>query len=332
MNPGELKGWGRFCHLVYPSGFHNLRVKMLIVIWAAMIILLPVGGGLWADSEQIYEMPVAEADDVLTGWLDNSGFNIYRPSTSPGETVLLVEKGQQQLRITARRSSPLAARIRIEVLQGPAQSSAIQLEQYLQGYIQLPNRTSLPSQPSTPNVIRGYGDAVVCIYAIDHGREIQLTGFAVDIDGMIVCTGHDLSMGQVVDMLLHDGREIVGTVVKIDRQRDLALIQASQAFDVVISLRNGRFMLNDGDTLFAISCTNGGMADILNGFLDGPPRRVSGLPLWQVRMHIDPGSSGSPVFDDRGRLAAIVKGRFRGTDAIGFFIPFETLLHFLGRY
>jgi serine protease Do len=59
---------------------------------------------------------------------------------------------------------------------------------------------------------------------------------------------------------------------------------------------------------------------------------VNGLPLWQARIHIDPGSSGSPVFDGHGRLTAIVKGRYRGTNSIGFLIPFETLLHFLEKY
>ena len=56
------------------------------------------------------------------------------------------------------------------------------------------------------------------------------------------------------------------------------------------------------------------------------------MPLWQVRMKINHGSSGSPVFDSQGRLAAIVKGRFRGTESIGFLIPFESILQFLEKY
>jgi serine protease Do len=183
-----------------------------------------------------------------------------------------------------------------------------------------------------PKPVRSLHRAVVCVYAIGKNQEIQLTGFAVDSRGFIVCTGHDLRSAQMVSLLLSDGREIEGVVVKIDPVRDLALLQASTALDAVIPLRNGRFMLSNGDRLFAITCPFGGMANIEPGFLDGPPRRVAGLPLWQVQMHIDPGSSGSPVFDRQGRLVAIVKGRYRGTDSIGFLIPFETLLHFLEKY
>ena len=90
-------------------------------------------------------------------------------------------------------------------------------------------------------------------------------------------------------------------------------------------------MLQNGDRLFAITCPNGGVATIEPGFLDGPSRRVDGIPLWQVRMHIAPGSSGSPVFDSRGRITAVVKGRFRGTDSVGFLIPFEIILQFLEK-
>jgi serine protease Do len=99
-----------------------------------------------------------------------------------------------------------------------------------------------------------------------------------------------------------------------------------------VSLQDGRYLLRNGEPLFAVTCPVNNISGIQPGFLDGPPRRVQGLPLWQVRMHIAHGSSGSPVFDAQGRLAAIITGRFRGTDSIGFLIPFETLLHFLEKY
>jgi serine protease Do len=56
---------------------------------------------------------------------------------------------------------------------------------------------------------------------------------------------------------------------------------------------------------------------------------AQGLPLWQVGMDIFPGSSGSPVFDARGRLVAMVKGRYRGTSHVGFLTPLETIMAYL---
>jgi len=42
-----------------------------------------------------------------------------------------------------------------------------------------------------------------------------------------------------------------------------------------------------------------------------------------------PGCSGSPVFDGQGRFVSVVKGRYRGTETIGFLIPRATVLEFL---
>jgi serine protease Do len=46
-------------------------------------------------------------------------------------------------------------------------------------------------------------------------------------------------------------------------------------------------------------------------------------------MEIHIGSSGSPVFDVQGNLVGIVKGRYRGTQTIGFLIPLETIIAFV---
>ncbi len=307
-------------------------MRRSVSFWAILALLLMPIHGLWADFGDIYDMPVAEAEDVISGWLDANGFKIYRPSPEGDATVLLADKGSQQLRIVTRQSSPLAVRIAIEPSPGAAESAAHRLRQYLLGYIQLPNRPVLPVQPSIPDAVRSVGDAVACIYAIHQGREIQLTGFAVDLRGMIVCTGHDLVLEDDVDLLLRDGREMAGRVVKIDRERDLALIRIPQDLQTVVTLRDGRFMLSHEDSLFAVMCADNGLAAIEHGYLDGPPRRVAGMTLWQVRMRIEPGSSGSPVFDRQGRLTGIVKGRYRGTDTVGFLIPFESLLQFLEIY
>ena len=281
---------------------------------------------------KIYEMTAAEVEEVVSEWLKNHDFEVYNQSQSDQRLDLLAEKSQQQLRVVAQKHSPLAARIQIEAISRAAQPSAAALQRYLDGYINLPNRAPEPDVNGIPTLVRSHYGAVACIFVAESDREIQITGVVVDQTGLVLCTGHDLEMDEPVSMLLSGGAEIEGRVIKIDHQRDLALIKAAVRLNPVVPLRDGRFMLQDGDRLFAITCPSGGTAHIEPGFLDGPPRRVEGMPLWQVQMHITHGSSGSPVFDSQGRMAAIVKGRFRGTDSVGFLIPFEIILQFLEKY
>lgn len=310
-----------------------MKSRCLVLILALMSWMALSNGAAANDSEsRIYSMTATEVQEVVTEWLKNHEFEVFNQSTSDQRIDLAAEKNLQQLRIVAQKHSPLAARVQIEALSKAARSSAAALQLYLDGYINLPNNPPEPDINGIPTPVRSHYRAVACIYAAGPDKEIQITGFVVDKAGLVLCTGHDLEIDEPVSLILNGGREIQGRVVKIDRHRDLALIQAATMLDPVVPLQYGRFMLQNGDRLFAITCPSGGTAHIEAGFLDGPPRRVEGMPLWQVQMHINHGSSGSPVFDGQGRIAAIVKGRFRGTDSVGFLIPFEIILQFLEKY
>ena len=63
----------------------------------------------------------------------------------------------------------------------------------------------------------------------------------------------------------------------------------------------------------------------------GPLRVVRDVPLVQVSMETPLGSSGSPVFDAKGHFVAMVRGRYRGTDSVGFLTPLETIREFLTK-
>ena len=310
-----------------------MKTPCFILILSLIFWTAPISWAAVNDNEsRIYKMTATEVEEVVTDWLKNHGFEVVNNSRSDELVDLLAEKDQQRLHILAQRHSPLAARIQIETISGAAQSSAAALRHYIDGYINFPNTLPEPYSDGIPALVRSHHKAVVCLYAADPDKEIQITGVIVDKAGLILCTSHDLEIDESVSTLLSDGREIEGRVIKIDRQRDLALIQAEVLFDAQVPLQSGRFMLQNGDRLYAITCPSGRVVNIEPGFLDGPPRRVAGMPLWQVQMHITHGSSGSPVFDSQGRLAAIVKGRFRGTDSVGFLIPFEIILQFLEKY
>ncbi len=311
-----------------------MRIRILIQM---LVLLLTATASNWAaqldTNEHIYSIPLTEAEDVVMGYLEKDEFSIYRQTQTSQSVLLQAEKAQRQWQILLKRHSPLATRIQVEVSKGHDDRQVKGFWRYMESYTHLP--TSRPMKlvtPSIPMEVRDHHHAVVCIYVNGQNSDLQISGFVVDTHGLIVCTGHDLENRQPVIVRLRDGRELDGRVVKVDNNRDLALIQVDVLLDIVVPLDEGRFKLYNGDRLFAITCAKGRMDGIEPGFLDGPPRRVAGFPLWQVQMHIVHGSSGSPVFDSQGRLAAIVGGRFRGTDSVGFLIPFETLLYFLEKY
>jgi serine protease Do len=308
-------------------------LRALMAAWVFLFwVVIPAEATATSDGDAVFDMPLVETETVITDWLAQNGYQVYSASTGNQRMVLTADKAGSRLEIILTPNSPLATKARFASPQGDSSKTFQDLRSHLQGYIGMPGVDSSTAGSDVPDAVRAMSAAVVCMYSKNDSQEIQFSGFVIDSQGWILCTAHDLTLSQKVTIMRDDGHESDGRVVKLDSQRDLALVHASLPFPMEVSLRDGRYLLRNGDPLFAVTCPNGRISGIQAGTLDGPPRRVEGFPLWQVRMHVDHGSSGSPVFDHYGRLAAVVKGRYRGTDSIGFLIPFETLLNFLEKY
>jgi serine protease Do len=204
-----------------------------------------------------------------------------------------------------------------------------ELSAYISGYIKaLSVKRDNVNQVIPPAVLSRI-ESVVCIKAKRGQENAQFSGFILNTDGLIISTTHDLETLQEIKVILHDGRELKGDLVKFDPHKDLALVRADLGPKHIVSLAKGRNLLEIGERVFTIGCPVNLIGTVYSGIVNGPPRRVEDLPFWQVNMEIHPGSSGSPVFDANGRLVGIVKGRYRGTNSIGFVIPLETITSFM---
>lgn len=266
---------------------------------------------------------------MITPWLKNNGFRLSHPAGELPGLQIEANKPGVHWSIRLHSHSPLATRIQVQTAQGQSDPRLVPFWRHLDDYVMLQRPGSVSAV--IPQTVLDLLDAIVCIYADREGSPLQLSGFGIDRRGIIVSTAHDLQVGQTLSVHFRDGSATTGRVTALDAHRDLCLIRVPEPLQVVIPIQDGQFMPDREDRLFVLGCPPAGQDGIHCATLDGP-RRVAGLPLWQVRTTIAPGSSGSPVLDNRGRLAAVVKGRYRGSNAVGFLIPFETLLQFLGNH
>ena len=307
----------------------------LITRWCIAAFLLWAAVSTAADSEineRIFSMPVSETEEVVIPWLEANGFEVFRATEALARVRLEAEASGRQWTIHLTAHSPLATRVVLRPHRIQYDKLTNDFWSYLDGYIKLPSHTaSKTMQPVVPKEVRRQSDAVVCIYSGGEAPQLQVSGFVIDSAGYILSTAHDLKQDQFISVQFHDGRELEGRIIKLDHDCDLSLIRVNGHTDHIVPLDKGRYRPDRGETLFALDCPRPGLDGIQRGTLDGPPRQVQGQILWQVRMHIEPGSSGSPILDDQGRLIGVIKGRYRGTNTVGFVIPFETIGHFLGK-
>lgn len=304
------------------------RIWLLTIMLGAAALPAAMDAGI---EERIYSMPVAEMEAVTASWLLKNGFELSHSRSGGPEIMIEAQAPGSHWSIRLNAHSALATRVQVRSIHGSKDPQLRLLWQHLADYINLASKSDEGTVP-TPTAVDAARQAVACIYADNDGKPLQLSGFGIDRPGMIVSTAHDLRVGQRVSVQLSDSRRVPGQVVALDTHLDLCLVRIPISLPYVIALGHGRPIPGQEDTLFVLGCPSAGKGPPGHATLDGPPRRVSGLPLWQVRMAIEPGSSGSPVLDEQGRLAAVVKGRYRGSNTIGFLIPLETLRHFLEKH
>ncbi len=284
------------------------------------------------DMPHVYPMPMTEITHIITGWLADSGVQVNQKKTVQGQICITGADSHGSWDISLEQRSALSTAVRAAYSANGKGSGAIpDLYNYLEQYPDSPP-TENPLQISeVPKAVMEKIEASVCLRTEGQGESVEFSGFFIDKE-LILSTAHGLRDCKEIVGITSIGAEFAGEILKLDLERDLALIKIDANHEKTISLETGRNLLEKSEKVYSIGCPVKGQGTVHAGVINGPPRRVGQHPLWQVFMEIQPGRSGSPVFDEQGALVAVIKGRYRGTGATGFLIPLETIMDFLNDY
>lgn len=290
----------------------------------ALVLCLSLGAAQ-AEGQNVgvYPVPRLEAEQVVMAWLERQGCSVEK-TTRDSFSELRAERAGRQWRFILKHHSPLATEMRLEDTPADRTTAELlkELSAYLEGYTAL-------QWEAVPDPVLARQKLVVCIRALVQDKVTQISGFVVDKDGLILCTAHTLNKPRDMSVTLADGIRLAARLVRADDRKDLALIDCGYHFDAAVAIAREKTELDQGQRVYALGFPGSRRVRVLDGIVDGPPRLVENQPLLQVRMEINPGSSGSPVFDEKGSLAAIVKGRMKGNNHSGLLIPLETIISFI---
>ncbi len=149
------------------------------------------------------------------------------------------------------------------------------------------------------------------------------SGFFVGQDGLILTNNHVVKDCKTVDVVLHDGRALKGTVVERALENvDLALVRVpsprvpAAQLSGVKGLQVGSWVGSIGHGGGAVWTFNTGM--VSNVYIDGSER-----PVFQTQIPLNPGNSGGPIFDRHGRVVGIVTAGITQANAINFSISMD---------
>jgi len=152
------------------------------------------------------------------------------------------------------------------------------------------------------------------------------SGVVLTSDGFILTSGHGIAGAEEVQVRLGDGRKFGARIVGTDRRTDVGLLKIETTGLPVAPIGDSS-TLAAGDWVAAIGAPFGFHGSVTTGVVSATERYMAGvgeIPFVQTDVAINPGSSGSPLFNARGEVVAINSMIYSGSGGymgLSFAVP-----------
>ncbi len=177
---------------------------------------------------------------------------------------------------------------------------------------------------------------------LEEGKQtVFASGIIVSQDGYILTNAHCVSearaAGDPIEVVLFDGRSFMGEIVGADPETDVALLKVAARGLSAAMLSTAK--LKGCQTVYVMGHPDDELRyTMTSGIVSGLDRQVdfsdgASLHMFQIDAAVNPGNSGGPVYDDRGRVVGMVTAKYVSinTEGIGFAIPIQEAVSVAGE-
>ena len=157
------------------------------------------------------------------------------------------------------------------------------------------------------------------------------SGFVWDKNGYIVTNNHVVANARTVRVTLWDDTSVTASVVGVDPDADLAVLQIKVPAEKLIPLELGDSdQVRVGQTAIALGNPFSVGTSMSMGIVSAVGRSIPGLTAFQIPdaiqtdAPINPGNSGGPLLDAAGRVIGVnaqIRSETRANSGVGFAIP-----------
>lgn len=175
-------------------------------------------------------------------------------------------------------------------------------------------------------IYRNNNKAVVVVASFDDKGKLlgQGSGFVVREDGAVVTNYHVVNMAKSIKVKMGEAIIAVEGLIHADPENDLAILKVEGAGYQKVRIGNAR-SLKVGEKLYVIGSPQGLENTISEGILSGIREVDAGRRILQMTAPISPGSSGGPVFNDRGEVVGVATFLIAQTQNLNFAMPINLL-------
>ncbi|RYY17589.1 MAG: trypsin-like serine protease, partial [Cytophagaceae bacterium] len=151
------------------------------------------------------------------------------------------------------------------------------------------------------------------------------SGCVISADGYIVTNAHVVGQEDEVKVLMADGVQSKGRVVRVNPEMDLALIKVESDGLTAFQLPSAS-LADIGADVFAIGTpADKELGQTVTKGIISARRKIEGRSFLQTDVSINGGNSGGALVTRSGQLLGIVNAKLvgKGIEGIGFAIPAE---------
>jgi S1-C subfamily serine protease len=186
-------------------------------------------------------------------------------------------------------------------------------------------------------VVERVGPAVVSIAraARRGGSGGAGSGVMFTPDGYVLTNAHVVAGAHELTLGFTDGRTGEGRVVGLDHATDLAVVRTSAGapsvqFGSSSALRVGQLVVAIGNPLGFSSTVSAGVVSALGRTMRARDGRAM-ENIIQSDVALNPGNSGGPLVDSRGRVVGVNTAIILGAQGLSFSVPIDTAKWVVGE-
>ena len=180
---------------------------------------------------------------------------------------------------------------------------------------------AVPTHAADRSAIERLMASTVCVVGDLPGGSFESSGFAVGTGDTIMTTAHAIGAATNLRIKLSDGRVFPARLERLGNEHaDVALLGVNGPKMTPVKF-GSLHDLSAGEEVLTIGCPLGFEFSVSSGVVSSIRDSDLGYPLIQTDVPVNPGSSGGPLFDSRGRVVGIIKSSAAGRERIHFALP-----------